>query len=133
MLFLGRNGRYAVQAAALERLLELVERVSDEGQAAGRFQLVEEKSLVVAQLVAAGFDFHADEHGVGLAETDDVGYAAAGLRINLVAAEGLVVDAGGILALDGEAMVGEVGQDGAGNFAATELAVVERQLVVLLG
>ena len=46
--------------------------IGDEGQAVGSSQLIQEGALVVAELVAAGFDFDTDEHAVGVAEADDV-------------------------------------------------------------
>lgn len=68
-------------------------------------------------MVAAGFDFDADKHAVALAKADNVGDAAAALGVEAVAAGFGVVDADGVLALHGEALQGEVGQDGAGGFA----------------
>jgi hypothetical protein len=48
-----------VEATALERLLKLGEVEGDEGEAVGGSQLIEEGALVVAELVAAGFDLDA--------------------------------------------------------------------------
>ena len=53
--------------------------------------------------------------------------------VDLPAAQGLVVNAGGVLAPEGEAVVREVGQDGTGDFAGAERTEVEGQLVVFEG
>lgn len=55
-------------------------------------------------------------------------------RQRLVSApKGSLVDAGGVLPPDGVALGGEVGQDGAGDFAGRQGAEIERGLLVLGG
>ena len=49
------------------------------------------------------------------------------------APKGSLVDAGGVLAPDGEALGGEEGQDGAGDFAGRHRAEVEQGLLVFGG
>ena len=71
--------------AAFEGLLELGEVVGDEGQAVGGLQLIKKGALVVAELVAAGFDFDADKDAVVFAEADDIGDAAAALGVDVPA------------------------------------------------
>ena len=71
-----------MKSAGFKRLLELGEVVGNEGQAVSSSQLIQEGALVVAKLVAAGFDFDADEHTVAVAEADDVGEQAMG-NINI--------------------------------------------------
>ena len=105
--------------------------MGDEGQAVGSFKLGEESALVVAELVAAGFYFDTDEDAVVVAEADDGGDSPPPLRIYPPAGFGSVVDAGGVLAPDGVAVVGKEGQDGTGDVGGVELAEVEGQLVVL--
>jgi len=58
------------------------------------------------ELVAVSFDFGADKEAVTVAKIEDVGDAAAASGVDAPAGFGGVINAGGVLAPDGVAVVG---------------------------